>query len=102
MNIEELYTRDKPVRGLISIRNLLSGKVYITATEDAVNDITKERFSLDLGTHRSADLQKDYSETGLELVSIDLEKEAGSGDDLSTLLEMTEKEYQDRGIILYR
>ena len=81
MNIEELY-----VRGLISIRNLLSGKVYLTATEDAVNDITKERFSLDLGSHRSAELQKDYSETGLELFSIDLEKEAGSGDDLSKMI----------------
>lgn len=102
MNIEELYTRDKPVRGLISIRNLLSGKVYLTATEDAVNDITEERFSLDLGSHRSSELQKDYSETGLELFSIDLEKEAGSDEDLRALLERTEKEYKDRGISLYR
>ena len=102
MKIEELFTRNRPVRGILSIKNMLTGRTYLTATEDAVNDITKERFSLDLGTHRSAELQKDYSETGLELFSIDLEKEAGSDEDLRALLERTEKEYKDQGISLYR
>ena len=102
MDIEELFTRNKAVRGILSVRNLLTGQIYLTATEDAVRDIRKERFSLDLGTHRSAELQKDYSETGLELFSIDLEREADETEDLSDLLAWTVKEYEEKGVRIYR
>ena len=102
MNTEELFTRNKPVRGILSIRNLLTGRVYLAATEDAVKDIQKERFALDLGSHGSEELQKDYSETGLELFSIDLEREAGPDEDLAELLEKAAGEYIAEGISLYR
>lgn len=102
MKIEELFTRNRPVRGILSIKNMLTGRTYLTATEDAVADIKKERFALDLGSHVSDELQKDYSETGLELFSIDLEIEAGPDDDLKALLDKTAREYTEKGISLYR
>ncbi len=102
MNTEELFTRNKPVRGLLSIKNILTGKIYLLTTENAVNDIKRERFALDLGTHRSKELQDDYAATGLELFTIDLEREAEDGEDLAMLLEDALKEYREKGIILYR
>ena len=85
MESQEIFTRPAPVRGIISIRNLRSGRMLLLATEDAVASFPQERFALDLGMHRARELQKDYEETGLELFSIDLDTEAGGDADLAAL-----------------
>ena len=96
-----IFSRPGKIRGIISIRNLKTGKTLLEKTEDAVKSFRDERFRLDLGMHQAAELQKEYESLGLELFSIDLEKEAGNDDDLDRMLEETEKEYRSKGIPLY-
>ena len=101
MESQEIFTRPAPVRGIISIRNLRSGRMLLLATEDAVASFPQERFALDLGMHRARELQKDYEETGLELFSIDLDTEAGGDAGLAALLAERKAYWQGKGVSLY-
>lgn len=90
-----------PVRGIIVIKNLKTGRAYLTAAEDAVKAFRSERFSLDLSMHPSKELQEEYSSLGLELFTIELDTPAGADDDLEALLEKRKAEYEKEGISLY-
>ena len=46
-----IFSRPDKVRGIISIRNLKTGRTYLEKTEDAVRAFRDERFRLDLGMH---------------------------------------------------
>ena len=96
-----IFSRPDKVRGIISIRNLKTGKLLLEKTDDAVKSFRDERFKLDLGMHQNASLQKEYTSLGLELFSIDLETEADEGEDLDELLEGRRLAYRDDGTELY-
>ncbi len=98
---DNIFTRKERVRGILSITNLSTGRIYLAETEDAVASFRSERFSLDLGMHRNRELQREYSETGLELFSIDLDAEAGESQDLGELLEQRISFYREKGTPLY-
>lgn len=102
MESTEIFTRTQPVRGIISIRNLRDDRIYLKTTEDAVRSFSDERFRLDLGMHEATELQSDYSSIGLELFSIDLDKEALPAESLPALLEERKAFWKGRGFILYR
>ena len=98
---DDIFSRPDPVRGIIAIRNLKNSRIYLTTTEDAVRDFQKERFSLDLGMHKSGELQNEYSSLGLELFTIELDKEAGKDEDLNALLDERKAFYTSLGVRLY-
>ena len=57
--------------GVVALRNLKTDKVYLFFSNDIKKDCVDMRFKLDLGMHPCASLQKDYSETGLEVFRFD-------------------------------
>ena len=86
MTIEAFFHKDA-TRGILRIRNLLTGRCYVVKSEDFVKSLKYIRFSLDLGFFEKAELQKDYEETGLELFSIESVFVAENGEELQPLLE---------------
>ncbi len=93
MDRNGIFLRKDRVRGIIKIENMLSGKIMLLESEDMVRDATKIRFSLDMGTFGSAELQKDYEETGLELFDISADAEADGTKELKDLLEERKSYY---------
>ena len=51
--------------------------------------------------HKSEELQRDYTETGLELFTIELDTEASPSDNLDELLKKRKEAYEREGIVLY-
>lgn len=96
-----IFARPDKVRGIIAIRNLRNGKVLLEKTENAVKAFRDERFKLDLGIHQAKELQEEYTSIGLELFSLELEKECGKDEDLCTALSECEERYRKEGITLY-
>ncbi len=96
-----IFSRPDAVKGIIAIRNLRTGSVYLKETEDAVRSFRDERFRLDLSMHECAELQAEYSSLGLELFTIDLDAEAGDGEDLGDLLERRKEHYRESGVRIY-
>ena len=101
MDISDIFSRPGKVRGIIIIKNLKNGKSYFKATEDAVKSFRDERFHLDLSMHESEELQREYTELGLELFTIELDREAGEDEDLDELLRKRKEEARKEGISLY-
>ena len=96
-----IFSRPEPVRGIIAVRNLKTGNIFLKKTEDAVKSFRDERFRLDLSMHESEELQREYSSLGLELFTIELDAEADENDDLDLLLEERKKHYKAEGVTLY-
>ena len=95
------YCIGKTARGVYRIYNLKTDRSYFGTTEDIVRTRAEERFRLDLGLHSSRELQKDYSETGLELFVIDMAREAEEGESLPLLLDEVIAEATAAGLSLY-
>ena len=57
--------------GVVALRNLKTDRVYLFFSEDIPKDCAAMRFTLDLGLHPCQSLQKDYTETGLEVFRFD-------------------------------
>lgn len=96
------YYIGKSARGVYRIYNLKTDRSFFGITEDIIKTRAEERFKLDLGMHRCAELQKDYSEIGLELFVIDMAREAREGEALPALLDEVIKEATASGLSLYR
>ena len=98
----EEYLIGRKEAGVYAVRNLRTDRTYLGVTEDIIKTRADERFALDLGIHPCTELQDDYTATGLELFTIDLVRKSEDGQDPSALLEITRKEYIDKGITLYQ
>ena len=61
--------------GVVEIRNLKTDRVWLFWADDVALESASQRFKLDLGMHECASLQKDYTETGLEVFRFDLVEE---------------------------
>lgn len=96
----EFLRKDK-IRAIVKIHNLKTDEIYLLKSEDAVKSFKDERFKLDLGMHQSSSLQKAYSNLGLELFTIEIDKEANSGDDLDSLLEERTNYYKEQNYKFY-
>ncbi len=95
------YLNNGPTRGIIRIYNLRNDKSHLVKSENIIEDSKKIRFQLDLGLYSQKELQKDYSEIGLELFSIEpmlYEKDEKS---LDNLLEEARLELLTKNIELY-
>ena len=99
---DSVFLSKTPVRGIISIKNLTNGKIFLTVTENALKAFKNERFALDMGMHDCQELQEEYTETGLEVFVIELDQEAGKDDDLTVLLEERKDYYRRLGALIYK
>lgn len=75
--------------GVVEIRNLKTDKVWLFWADDVAQESASQRFKLDLGMHECATLQKDYTETGLEVFRFDLVEETSDRSRLITIRNST-------------
>lgn len=86
--------------GIIKITNLKTDKIYLLASSDIENDIISIRFDLDLSRFKCKELQDDYENIGLELFTIEKEREA-QGDELDSFLSDVKEEYKSKNYSFY-
>ena len=98
---EEFLRKDK-IRAIVKIHNLKTDEIVLLKSEDAVKSYKDERFKLDLGMHSSRELQKAYSDLGLELFTIEIDKEAGKVEDLTALLKERTEYYLSNNFTFYK
>lgn len=101
MAIPKEFLREDKIRAIVSIRNLKTDEMYLYKTEDVVASYSKERFKLDLGMHTQKNLQKAYSDLGLELFIFEIDKEAKDQEDLDSLLKERIEYWKEKGRSLY-
>lgn len=100
MNYDE-FLSPVPVAGTYVIKNLTNGRVFLSKSEDLVKTYKDERFHLDMGMHSNKELQKEYTEMGLELFQVALDERKKDGESLDDLLSRRRKEMEEEGIALY-
>lgn len=79
------YYNSEPTAGIIRIYNLQSEKSLLIKSSNIIEDTKNIRFQLDLGFYTNKNLQKEYSDLGLEIFAIDpfvYKKETENLDDL--------------------
>lgn len=86
--------------GIIKITNLRTDKIYLLASSDIENDIISIRFNLDLSRFKCKELQDDYEKIGLELFTIEKERESQCND-LDSLLSDVKEEYKAKNFSFY-
>ena len=79
--------------GVVEIRNLKTDKVWLFWADGVAQESASQRFKLDLGMHECASLQKDYTETGLEVFRFDLVEETSDKSRLDAIRENTSNQY---------
>ena len=58
--------------GKFTLTNLKTDRVRVYQADDVDKEIINMRFKLDLGTFQDAELQNEYSQTGLEVFRFDI------------------------------
>lgn len=86
--------------GIYRIFNLKTDETFLGKCQNTDSVCASERFKLDLGLHPCQSLQKDYSETGLELFTIEVMKECAH-EDLDTEYESMRKGMLTSGVSFY-
>ncbi|MBK5200479.1 MAG: hypothetical protein JJE21_02990 [Spirochaetaceae bacterium] len=80
------FLNKMPTKGIIRIYNLQNDETLLLKSNNIIKDIQDIRFKLDLGMYSNKNLQKSYSEIGLELFALDpmkiLKSDTKSLDDL--------------------
>ncbi len=79
--------------GIMEIRNLKTDRRYLFFAEDMQKEAVSQRFNLDLGLHPCAELQSDYTKTGLEVFRFDVVEETSDPSYLDTLISESENLY---------
>ncbi len=67
----QYFLNTEPTKGIIRIFNIQSEKSLLLKSNNIIEDTKNIRFQLDLGMYSNEELQKEYSEIGLELYSIE-------------------------------
>lgn len=96
----EFLRKDK-IKAIVKIQNLKTDEIYLLKSNDAVKSFKDERFKLDLGMHESTSLQKAYTNLGLELFVIEIDKEAYADESLDLLLSERTDYYKNNGFRFY-
>lgn len=79
--------------GVVEIRNLKTDRVWLFWADEYTQDCASQRFKLDLGMHECASLQKDYTQTGLEVFRFDMIEETTDPSRLAKLKNVTDNQY---------
>ena len=95
------YLNEGPTKGILRIYNLQNDKSLLLKSENIIEDSKNIRFQLDLGLYQNSLLQKDYSQIGLELFSIEPVAFLKDENTLEDLLEKVISEFKAKNIELY-
>lgn len=80
------FLNNMPTMGIIRIYNLQNDETLLLKSTNIIKDIKDTRFKLDLGMYCNKNLQKSYSNIGLELFALEpmriLESKTKSLEDL--------------------
>ncbi len=101
MPVPNEFLRKDRIKCILKITNIKTDQIYLLKSLDAIKSYKDERFKLDLGLHESKELQKAYTDLGLELFTIEIDTEAKKDDDLDELLDKRKAYYQEKGNRLY-
>lgn len=101
-NSKNIFLSSTPVTGIIRIYNIQSDKTLLLESDNISKDIQSIRFSLDMGTFPNRELQGEYEDIGLELFALEPWKVCDGEYPLNLLLLESQKELQDKGIVLYQ
>jgi hypothetical protein len=111
--LRRAYKESPPPMGVWSVRNTVEGRALIGTAPNVAGRINRERFTLEMGSHPSRQLQADWNRLGAGSFAFDVidtleqpaEPEADPAEDLEALRIMwierlgipAEKLYPDRG-----
>ncbi|MBF0410790.1 MAG: DUF2087 domain-containing protein, partial [Candidatus Riflebacteria bacterium] len=65
--LKRSYKESNIPAGIIQIKNLKNGKVFLKGTRNLNGALNSARFQLDFGSHPSSDLQKEWKEFGSDV-----------------------------------
>ena len=108
--LKEEYKQMKLPMGIVIIKCLTDNKCYIEATPNLKGTMNRANFELDLGSHKSKELQKAWKESGkdnfttkvLDVLDYDNNK-TDYKDDLLMLKEIwAEKLEKEQGLSFYK
>lgn len=60
------YKQNPPPSGVYQIKNLVNGKILVGKSSNVNGALNRDRFSLNLGSHRSRELQREWNQFGEE------------------------------------
>lgn len=66
------YKQAPPPMGILLVRNLASGKVFIESAMNVQGQLNSCKFQLKMGSHTNRALQADYNELGEERFSFEV------------------------------
>jgi hypothetical protein len=75
------YKQMKFKIGVFQIRNAINNKIYIDSSIDLMAIWNRQRFQLNLGSHRNSDLQNDWIEFGEDKFKYEILEEIEQKDD---------------------
>jgi len=67
--IKRQYKQKPPDQGIFQVKNMANGKIYIGRAMDLNGKLNSEKFQLLNKMHMNKELQKDFSELGVERFS---------------------------------
>lgn len=97
------YIKKEASEGIIRIYNLQDDKTLLVKSNDILKDIKTIRFQLDMGLYSNKELQKSYSEIGLEVFALEpmalLDEDESTS--LDSLFEKCRVSLEKKGILFY-
>ena len=75
------YKETPPPAGIVGLRNLVTGAVFLGATKNLPGMLNRLRFDLEGGSHPNKVLQRDYNELGSESFAFEVLDELEPSED---------------------
>ncbi len=79
--LKRTYLERKKPAGVFQVKNLVSGKVLLGSSLNLEGPLNAHRFTLQTGTHRNEELQRDYDALGADAFVFEILEEVKQRDD---------------------
>ena len=60
------YKENPPPMGVFAVRNIVDGKAFVGSAPNLPGRLNRERFDLEMGSHRDREMQADWDRLGEE------------------------------------
>jgi len=70
--LKKLYKQSPKPMGILQVKNLSSGKIFIASSQNLPGKLNSIMFQLDNGSHVNSEMQKDFNEVGKENFSFEI------------------------------
>ena len=103
--IKREYKERKKPAGIFQVKNIRNGKVLLGSSLNLEGALNRHRFELEVGSHRSKELQRDWNELGADAFVFEILEEVkvrdvphfDLGDELTLLEQIWIEELQPFG-----